>query len=406
MNKKVRPPKPKAGLEKRANGQGSIYFDTSKYRYIVAVVDINDSTKRHRRSFLSKKEAEAFRAEYVRNKGTGIATFAANPKMKVGDFLCEWHRTCRGEPETRRSYSTAINNWISPYLGNLKVSELTPGIIEGLYRTLDNQGFSNSVLHIAHVVLNQAFKDAVRHGTLSYNPMNSVKKMHKSSIPTPHIPSEDARRIYSEAAKDPYLHARIELGMIKGLRPGEVRGLHWSDINWTLGTITIQNQYQRVKGQGMVLKGLKTHDTRVLPLSKAQMTILQMHQLTQEAAKAVWVKDLNLIFPNGDGLPKDEKADRRDWIRLLARAGVTSKYTLYQMRKTAITNLITNGVDEKTASVIAGHSSPAVTMKHYANATTTSMIGALAVEDAVRPVTDEQIDDLLDRASQDEPLGA
>jgi hypothetical protein len=62
------------------------------------------------------------------------------------------------------------------------------------------------------------------------------------------------------------------------------------------------------------------------------------------------------------------------------------------MRKTAITNLITNGVDEKTAATIAGHSTPVVTMKHYANATTASMLAALEVQDLIRPTTTTRLD--------------
>lgn len=390
--KKVRAPKSTAKQEKRANGQGSIYFDRKKNRYIVAVPDQARPNKRRKKFFYSRRDAETFLFEYLQNRGVGKATFAANPKAKVADFLKSWHSTVRREPETIRSYSTAINNWINPYIGNLKVADLTPAVIEGLYGNLDRKVLSGSAIHITHTVLNSAFKDATRLGIISYNPMLSVKKLHKKSKPSKHIAKTDADAIYREATKDPAKHARVELGMVMGIRPGEVLGFKWEDINWVLRTITVERQLQRVKGEGLVFKDLKTHDTRVLPLSIKQIEILKVHQLTQEAAKIYWFSDSGLIFPNSKGLPMDTKNDHHNWKRLLKAAGVKANYTRYQMRKTAITNLITNGVDEKTTATIAGHSSPSVTMKHYANATSASMKSALDVQDANRPQVQMTLD--------------
>ncbi len=387
--KKVRAPRSTAKQEKRANGQGSIYFDRDKNRYIVAVPDYSRPERRRKRSFYTKKEADIFLHEYISNKGLGKASFAANPRIKVGEFLDSWHGTVKKEAETVRSYSTVIKNWIKPHVGNVRVADVTPAIIENLYNTLDDLGFSNSVLHLTHIVFSRAFKDAMRLGLISYNPMSSVKKLSKRSIPSRHIPKREADLIYAVATEDPYLHARIELGMLKAIRPGEVLGLKWDDIDWGMRTMTIERQLQRQTGVGLVFKALKTHNTRVLPLSKDQIAILQVHKLAQETAKVFWQEDHKLLFPNSFGMPKDTKADHRDWKVLLKKAGVDQKFTRYQMRKTAITNHITHGVDEKTTATIAGHSSPSVTMKHYANATTTSMLAALDVEDAFRPSLDQ-----------------
>lgn len=45
--------------------------------------------------------------------------------------------------------------------------------------------------------------------------------------------------------------------MMMGLRPGEVRGLKWSDINWDERTLTIERQLQRVKAEGLVFRQVK-----------------------------------------------------------------------------------------------------------------------------------------------------
>ena len=54
--KKVRAPRSTAKQEKRANGQGSIYFDRSKNRYVVAVPDPVNANRRRKKFFYTKKE--------------------------------------------------------------------------------------------------------------------------------------------------------------------------------------------------------------------------------------------------------------------------------------------------------------------------------------------------------------
>ena len=65
--------------------------------------------------------------------------------------------------------------------------------------------------------LSSAFADGYRLNLLTHNPMEKVKKLTKRATPTKHIPQADAERIYAYATKDPYTHARIDLGMYMGL---------------------------------------------------------------------------------------------------------------------------------------------------------------------------------------------
>lgn len=91
--KKVRAPKSTAKQEKRANGQGSIYFDHKKNRYIVAVPDQARPNKRRKKFFYSRREAETFLFEYLQNRGVGKATFEHSEFMSwyVGQ---DYHLGC------------------------------------------------------------------------------------------------------------------------------------------------------------------------------------------------------------------------------------------------------------------------------------------------------------------------
>jgi integrase len=201
--------------------------------------------------------------------------------------------------------------------------------------------------------------------------------------PTKPLPRSDWEKIYMEAAKDPYMHARIEVAGMLGLRPGEALGLKWSDLNIEESTIQIVRQVQRVKGAGLVVKAVKQKKERTLAISNATIQILLTHKRYQALQKAAWADDLDLVFPNSLGKLLDEKADRNSFKDLLKTAG-SPNYELYQLRKTAFTAMASQ-TDLKTLMEFTGHSQVSTVMNSYVFATSESMSKAVNGMDRLRP---------------------
>lgn len=379
----------KVSQQKRANGEGSVYtkiLKSGKKVYIAAAKDINGVMRR--KTFYKASEAYDHLYKMKQDRLVGKNTFAVYPKMTVTEFLESWlSNRANLKPETRRNYQGAITNRITPLIGSLKVATITAATIENLYQKLDAKNYRAGTMNVTHAVLSSAFADGFRLNLLPHNPMDKVKKVSKKSIPTKHIPQSDADRIYAYATRDPYTHARIELGIYMGLRPGEVFGLKWEDINYTAKTITIERQVQRVTGQGLVFQSVKTGDIRTIPLSDAQITILQRHQVNQMALPANLKSSENLVFPNSLGNKMDPKCDHKSWKELLQAAGIKADYTRYQMRKTAFTNLATSGVDLRTIMEISGHKQVSTLINSYVHPTTESMRAAMEIQDEKRSQT-------------------
>ena len=372
--------------ERRANGEGSVFWDKSKNRWIASVYDLNG--KRHKASFLTRKEAEAFCYEHKRARVLGKTSFAAHPKMTLEAFLNSWHenKTFKS-PETSRNYRTAIKNWVNPHIGKLLIVNVRPATIEKLYQELDASGMSGGVLNVTHAVLSKSFKDAYRLGELPSNPMERVQKLVKKSTPSKHIPKGDSDRIYSAATKNPFLHARIEIGMVCSLRPSEISGLKWTDLDLNLKRLTIERQSQRVKGKGLVLRTVKTGQARTIPLSDKQIEILTIHRFNQELQRKNWASDADgdFIFPNSIGRQMDDKLDTKLWKRLLQDAGVSTSYKRYQQRKTGLTVMSASGVDIPTLKEYSGHTQITTLANHYLSATSASMNRALELQENLRP---------------------
>ena len=371
---------------KRANGRGSIYQITkSNGRKVwkAAIKDING--KLRTKNFTKFADAEDWIAEQRRARELGENTYATNPKMTVGEFMTGWveDKYSDDQSNTQRFYRNAIKNHIIPALGNIKASSLTTKSIESLLRDMAARQLGAGTIRSVKASLSAAFNDAVRLGDLTRNPMKNVKMPDIQAKPTKPLPRNDWERIYLEAVKDPYTHARVEVAGMLGLRPGEALGLKWSDLNIQECSLRVARQVQRVKGKGLVIKAVKQKKERMLPISNTTIQILLTHKRFQRLQKAAWAEDLDLVFPNSLGRPQDEKADRNAFKKLLKNAG-TPNYELYQLRKTAFTAMASQ-TDLKTLMEFTGHTQVSTVLGSYVFATSESMARAVNGMDSLRP---------------------
>jgi integrase len=150
--------------------------------------------------------------------------------------------------------------------------------------------------------------------------------------------------------------------------------------------LRVERQLQWVKGEGLVFRPTKNKKSRIIPLSRGTLEVLRAHKSYQDLDKANWAEDNNLIFPNTVGKPLDAKRDYKWWKDILNRAGV-EHYQIYQMRKTAISNLENLGTPTSTILKFTGHSSMTTVYNHYASSTERADTEALEGLDRLRPVT-------------------
>jgi len=244
-------------------------------------------------------------------------------------------------------------------------------------------GLGAGTINLSHRVLSVAYNTAVRHGDLPRNPVLYAKKPRVKSVETKPIPRKDFEKLYREAKKDPYMHARMEIGGMVGPRPGEALGLKWSDIDWDAGLLTLERQVQRETGKGLVFQSVKQNAIRTVPLSQEQLRILSIHRRHQSLNKARWTSDEDLIFPNTKGKKCDERRDRRLFKALLTRAEVDD-YQLYQLRKTAYSNMA-SVTDMRTLKDYSGHGQISTLLKHYVYSNNEALVQAVARMDGLRP---------------------
>ncbi|MEU5903950.1 site-specific integrase [Micromonospora sp. NPDC047527] len=166
------------------------------------------------------------------------------------------------------------------------------------------------------------------------------------------------------------LEARWLIGIALGLRQGEVLGLRWDDIDLTAGTLRVRGQLQRDPDTGaLVFVETKTaRSRRTLPLPPTVLTALRRHQEHQAAERFDvdnWA-DPGLVFATSVGTPIHPRNDYRSFREIIRRAGLR-QVRLHDLRHTAASVLLAQGVPARVVMEILGHSQISVTLNIYAH---------------------------------------
>ena len=382
-----------AGIDKvsrrvRANGDGSIFKDKKRNKWIATFYDFKHV--RRVASFRKKADAESWIVEQKEAKERGEGTYAARPNQTVAEFLNEWverRKPPKVRANTYRYYKETIEHRINPHIGDQNASRLKPIIIEEFLDHLVTKGYKAGTVKGVVRTLNKAFSDGERLGLISNNPMKKVEKPTLDSTPSRAVLQDDLKKMYSVAALKPYDIAKIVVGSEIGARPGEIRGLKWSDIDEEKLTINIERQVIRVKGEGLSFAPPKTKRTGATPITARQLRILLDHKRHQSLNKSMWVTDLDLI-----GKMLDESKDKR-WMKSICELAGIPKYSLYQLRKTAFTELLMAS-DVGTTMAFSGHSQASTLLKHYISPEVGAVRKAIEKREIANPALQAEVLDI------------
>jgi integrase len=172
------------------------------------------------------------------------------------------------------------------------------------------------------------------------------------------------------AAHGSLYEAVYHLAIKTGMCEGELFGLRWSDLHWNTGVLHVQRQVQSVHGKGKVFLEPKTRaGLRAVKLGEGVLQKLRIHKEQQELQKAYagnrWIEN-GLIFPFRIGTPEDPGNLRKDFLKVLSRAGLPM-IRLHDLRHTAASIMLSRGVPIIVVSRRLGHANPSTILNVYAH---------------------------------------
>jgi len=177
---------------------------------------------------------------------------------------------------------------------------------------------------------------------------------------------DEAMCFLSYAAEDRY-YSLFNLALSKGLRPEEYLGLLWDNVDLSAGVLHVRTTMVRRRGGGWYFGEPKSESRRrTLTLSASTVRALVEHrrkQAEQRLRLGGNYENNGLVFATSTGSPIEiSNPGTRHFKPLTKRAELPGHFTLYSLRHSFVTLSLLSGVDPKTVSEEAGHSSVSFTL--------------------------------------------
>ena len=170
-----------------------------------------------------------------------------------------------------------------------------------------------------------------------------------------------------------------------GMRQGELHALRWRDVDLEGGSLRVTSSIQYVRGQGLRLSSPKTRRSRrQVMLSKVAVEALTLRrdvQLRERARQGEKWQDGDFVFTSRNGQPIYATNVVNRWFPKHLRAAGLPRIRFHDLRHTAATLLLGQGVHPKIVSEMLGHTSIGITLDLYSHATPTIQREATAAFD-------------------------
>ncbi len=332
-------------------------------RWVVRWREGGRGSPAHQKTFTRDKDARRFDTAIRRAKDLGqLASEVVGSEQTVASFLDEWwekYARAALKPSTRASYAYVLDCWIVPYLGRLRLRDVSREIIDEYRAELAAAGAGTPTINRAVAILQGVLRRAVEWRRLPSNPVAGTVRL-------PHVrdASIDARTPEQvEAIRFAIIQnsagnrsRRIDAALVsvlayEGLRPGEAFALQWSDVL----------ERGRPRARLHIVRGLSERDVTTPKNARTRAPEL-FGPVAAELAElylALGRPDpRTLVF--GDtkgGHLRRQNWRQRVWIPALAAAG-EPYFRPYDLRHTCATLLIYEGRPVTEVAAHIGHADP------------------------------------------------
>ncbi len=302
-------------------------------------------------------------------------TYIEPTSITVGEWLDTWLKEYKINlrPETKASYEMHIRIHLKPDLGKIRLNKLTTHQIQHLYNKLINErGLSPKTVKNVHGALHAALEQAKINGYLRINPSEgtTLPKIEKEELQV--MDSQDVGAFLRAIKGDEY-ELPLFVALFTGLRQGELLGLTWDCVDFEKGTLLINKQHNRAKGEKEFhFSPLKNSRPRSLTAASAVMDALREQQRRQAQwateLGSAWDNSKNLVFTTQTGRYINNKTLWMNFKRIVTELGMPD-LRFHDLRHTFSINSLQAGDDIKTVQENLGHATASFTLATYAHAT-------------------------------------
>jgi integrase len=345
---------------RRIRQERGIYYrpTASGKRYEIVFAD---STGRTRWQVVEGglKEARAVRGDILGKLGRGERVVRSN--VTFGDFADEWiERQTTLRPRTLDWYRTALRVHLKPRLGRRKLASITEDDVARVIREMTAEGKAAWTVRGVLVPLSRVLGNAARRGLIPANPVKRLERGERPSVARAEMRVLDKAEIGKLVAATPERYRPlVALSVFLGLRQGEALGLRWSEIDFDAGLVRVRLQLGR---DGSLVEPKTRAAVREVVLPPFLAKMLKAHKLASP-----YSGEADFVFASATGQPLHYRNVVRRGLDKGLEAAKLGKLRWHDLRHTAASLLIAEGLNVVYVSRSLGHASPDITLKVYAH---------------------------------------
>ena len=280
---------------RRGNGEGTVYrrdngWETAGY------------ADGRRRTFRAKTRREAQSRLDAAVKRAKSGEPVVDERLTVAAFLEYWltaiEPTIRAR--TRQRYQEYVRHAI-PRIGRVKLAQLAPVHLQGLYADKLKTGLAPSTVQHLHRALFRALVMAERWEMVHRNVARLVTPPRVPKYKLQPLTADEVRQLFA-AAEGHRFEAAFVVAVVTGLRLGELLALRWCDVGLDGHPVLhVRGSLQRANGKLQILEPKTSGSIRDVALARIGADALRAHRVKQNAERlrlgASW-QNHDLVFTN------------------------------------------------------------------------------------------------------------
>lgn len=278
----------------------------------------------------------------------------------------------RNNDDERRKWA----NHLEPELGRLRPDEVTTLRLRSIIaaklaggRLRKRKGSSGKGLSPTTVlqlmrILSSLYTHLIEEGTATGNPVHALPKATRRKIRpaydwrnTPYLQRRgDYQRVFAALPRG--IDVAFAIGVMRGLRPGEIRALRWEAVDLDQRLLHVRIQVRNGK-----VGPPKSGRSRTVSISPSLYAVLAKWRL-ESGGKGLVIPPGKRRWPFKGGKFIGEKALNRQLTKALAGLGLPPMIWYCATRHTFGSHFILDGGSREKLAEILGHSSSEVTKRY------------------------------------------
>jgi len=343
--------------KRRPNHEGSFYYRKSDKRWVAV---FNGQTQTDKDKAKARAKWDAMKLATLQ----GYNHRAAVDQVQTVEVLAR--RLFRSDmaKSTKVQYEAGLA-YLLPYFGDLPIQKLTGPNVRKWLEQLDREhGTQKSrIRQVAYDLLRRACGLAEEEGLIAKNPCQGQtrpKSRRKPILP----PTVDEARLILTASRGDREHVVIALALWAGLRPCEIFGLCWENIDWRRGTLMVEGA------------AVESGTVEMQDHSKTANSRREVPMITKLRSVLVWWRNethgpnsqpKGLIVATRTGNPLSRSTFlHRYWKPMLEKLGLPVR-PFYSCRHSCITLMIAAGIPIQVVAKVVGHKDVRTTWITYSH---------------------------------------